>query len=144
GEVLTGKKPHQINQMGVVRVFQTPEIFPELSVLQNVMAPAFAKRDGAFRINIFKPLAAEREIIEEAEATLEDVGLYERRGVHAGALSRGDKRRMELAMCLIQHPRLLLLDEPTAGMSRHNTNTTIALLQKIKARGMTKVIIEHD
>ena len=60
------------------------------------------------------------------------------------ALSRGDKRRMELAMCLIQHPRLLLLDEPTAGMSRHDTNTTIELLKKIKARGMTKVIIEHD
>ncbi len=62
---------------------------------------------------------------------------------HAGALSRGDKRRMNWP-CAIQHPRLLLLDEPTAGMSRHDTNTTIDLLQKIKARGMTKVIIEHD
>ena len=144
GQVLTGKKPHEINQMGVVRVFQTPEIFPDLSVLQNVMAPAFAKRDGAFRINILKPLASEVEIREEAEAVLEDVGLYDRRFSHAGALSRGDKRRMELAMCLIQHPRLLLLDEPTAGMSRHDTNTTIELLKKIKQRGMTKVIIEHD
>ena len=144
GKVLTGKKPHEITQMGVVRVFQTPEIFPELSVLQNVMAPAFAKRDGAFRINIFKSLESERGIAEEADHILEDVGLYARRDHHAGALSRGDKRRMELAMCLIQHPRLLLLDEPTAGMSRHDTNTTIDLLKKIKARGMTKVIIEHD
>ena len=76
--------------------------------------------------------------------SLEDVGLHDRRLGHAGALSRGDKRRMELAMCLIQRPRLLLLDEPTAGMSRHDTNTTIALLQKIKQRGMTTVIIEHD
>ena len=58
--------------------------------------------------------------------------------------SRGDKRRLEMAMCLIQHPRLLLLDEPTAGMARHDTNRTIELLQKIKERGMTKVIIEHD
>jgi len=144
GQVLTGKKPYQINQMGVVRVFQTPEIFPDLSVLHNVMAPAFAKRDGAFRINLLKPLDAEVALREEAEAILEDVGLYDRRATHAGALSRGDKRRMELAMCLIQHPRLLLLDEPTAGMSRHDTNTTIELLKKIKARGMTKVIIEHD
>ncbi len=144
GKVLTGKKPHQINQMGVVRVFQTPEIFPELSVLQNVMAPAFAKRDGAFRINIWRSLESERGIEEEANHILQDVGLYERRSHHAGALSRGDKRRMELAMCLIQHPRLLLLDEPTAGMSRHDTNTTIELLKKIKARGMTNVIIEHD
>ena len=144
GQVLTGKKPYQINQLGVARVFQTPEIFPELTVLQNVMAPAFAKRDGAFRINIARALERESGIRAEAEAILEDVGLIERRDSHAGALSRGDKRRMELAMCLIQHPRLLLLDEPTAGMSRHDTNTTIELLKKIKARGMTKVIIEHD
>ena len=144
GKVLNGKRPYEINQMGVARVFQTPEIFPELSVLQNVMTPAFAKRDGAFRINIFKTVEREGEIRDEAEAILEDVGLSGRRLSHAGALSRGDKRRMELAMCLIQHPRLLLLDEPTAGMSRHDTNTTIELLKQIKARGMTKVIIEHD
>jgi branched-chain amino acid transport system ATP-binding protein len=144
GEVLTGKRPHEINQMGVARVFQTPEIFPELSVLQNVMAPAFARRDGAFRINILRSLDREGAVREEAEDILHDVGLHERRAIHAGALSRGDKRRMELAMCLIQHPRLLLLDEPTAGMSRHDTNTTIELLKKIKARGMTKIIIEHD
>ena len=75
---------------------------------------------------------------------LEDVGMSGHVDMLASSLSRGDKRRMELAMCLIQHPRLLLLDEPTAGMSRHDTNTTIELLQKIKQRGMTKVIIEHD
>ena len=144
GTVLTGKQPHEINQLGVARVFQTPEIFPELSVLENVMMPAFAKRDGAFRIRIAGAFDTEKQLRADAEATLEDVGLLDSRFVHAGALSRGDKRRMELAMCLIQKPRLLLLDEPTAGMSRHDTNTTIELLQKIKARGMTKIIIEHD
>ncbi|RYE09731.1 MAG: ABC transporter ATP-binding protein [Hyphomicrobiales bacterium] len=144
GAVLTGRKPHQINQLGIARVFQTPEIFADLSVLHNVMIPAFAKRDGAFQVNMLRGLGSESAIRREAEELLADVGLYERRDSHAGALSRGDKRRMELAMCLIQHPRLLLLDEPTAGMSRHDTNTTIELLQKIKARGMTKVIIEHD
>jgi branched-chain amino acid transport system ATP-binding protein len=144
GNVLTGKKPHEINQLGVARVFQTPEIFSDLSVLQNVMTPAFAKRDGAFKINMLSSVASEKAIREEAESMLEDVGLIDRRESHAGALSRGDKRRLELAMCLIQKPRLLLLDEPTAGMSRHDTNTTIELLKKIKSRGMTKVIIEHD
>ncbi len=144
GIVLTGKKPHEINQLGVARVFQTPEIFADLSILQNVMTPAFAKRDGAFRINMFRSVDSEHAIRGEAEAILEDVGLIGQRFNHAGALSRGDKRRLELAMCLIQKPRLLLLDEPTAGMSRHDTNTTIDLLKKIKARGMTKVIIEHD
>lgn len=144
GTVLTGKQPYEINQLGIARVFQTPEIFADLPVLQNVMTPAFAKRDGAFKINMFRQLSSEVVIREEAEHMLEEVGLSERRELHAGALSRGDKRRLELAMCLIQKPRLLLLDEPTAGMSRHDTNTTIDLLKKIKATGMTKVIIEHD
>ena len=144
GQILTGKKPHQINQMGVARVFQTPEIFPDLTVLQNVEIPALAKQSGAFRISAWRGMAEHRELSEKAAATLEDVGLQDKIGQEAASLSRGDKRRLELAMALVQHPRLLLLDEPTAGMSRLDTNRTIDLLQKIKERGMTKVIIEHD
>ena len=144
GKVITGKQPYEINQMGVVRVFQTPEIFPDLTLLQNVMVPAFAKRDGSFRLNALQMVSSQSEIREEAEHWLEDVGLKHEMHALAANLSRGDKRRLELAMGLIQHPRLLLLDEPTAGMSRHDTNATIALLKKIKERGMTKVIIEHD
>lgn len=144
GTVLTGRKPYQINQLGIARVFQTPEIFADLSVLHNVMIPALAKRDGMFTLNMMRSLESETGIRTEAEHMLADVGMLNRREMLAGSLSRGDKRRMELAMCLIQHPRLLLLDEPTAGMSRHDTNTTIELLKQIKARGMTKVIIEHD
>ena len=144
GEVLTGKSPYQINQMGVARVFQTPEIFPELSVLDNVMVSAFAKRDGAFKLKVSKSLKSEKPIHDEAIKILTEFGLVDKVDEHSGALSRGHKRRLELAMCLIQKPRLLLLDEPTAGMSRHDTNTTIDLLKEIKATGMTIVIIEHD
>ncbi|WP_372071005.1 ABC transporter ATP-binding protein [Tistrella mobilis] len=144
GEVITGKKPHEINQMGIARVFQTPEIFPDLTLLQNVMVPAFAKRDGSFRLNPLQMVSAQAAIRDEAEHWLTDVGLKDHMHRTAGSLSRGDKRRLELAMALVQHPRLLLLDEPTAGMSRHDTNSTIDLLKKIKERGMTKVIIEHD
>ncbi len=144
GQTLTGKRPHEINQLGIARVFQTPEIFPDLSVLHNVIIPALAKRDGAFRVNGWKYLSAENELIQHAEAVIDDVGLGDKLAQEAASLSRGDKRRLELAMCLIQEPRLLLLDEPTAGMSRLDTNRTIDLLKKIKARGMTKVIIEHD
>ncbi|MDF2094436.1 ABC transporter ATP-binding protein [Aquibaculum arenosum] len=143
-DVITGRQPHEINQMGVVRVFQTPAIFPDLSVKQNVMLPAFAKRDGAFRLNMMQAVADQRQLESEAEHWLEDVGLLSHQHQLVGSLSRGDKRRLELAMGLIQKPRLLLLDEPTAGMSRHDTNTTIELLKKIKLRGMTEVIIEHD
>ncbi|MCG6859627.1 MAG: ABC transporter ATP-binding protein [Salaquimonas sp.] len=144
GEVITGKKPYEINQMGVVRVFQTPEIFPDLTLLQNVLVPAFAKHDGAFRFNAVKSLQDRKDIAEEAELWLGDVGLAAKKDLVASSLSRGDKRRLELAMGLVQRPRLLLLDEPTAGMSRHDTNSTVDLLKKIKERGMTKVIIEHD
>ncbi len=144
GEVLTGKSPHEINQLGVARVFQTPEVFPELTVLENVMVPALSKRDGHFRLNPFKNFFREKAIREEAESVLENVGLQAQLSGLASTMSRGDKRRLELAMGLIQHPRLLLLDEPTAGMARHDTNATIDLLKKIKEGGMTKVIIEHD
>ncbi len=143
-DLTKGYLPHDINQMGISRVFQTPQIFPDLSILQNVMIPAFAKRDGSFKMNIFKALRDEKEIAEEALHFLEDLGMVDGHSEHAGSLSRGNKRRLELAMCLIQHPKLLLLDEPTAGMARHDTNQTIDLLMKIKERGMTKVIIEHD
>ncbi len=141
---MVGMQPHQINHMGMVRVFQTPEIFPDLSLLQNVMIPALAKRDGIFCFNAFKDMRDQRDIQDEALHALEDVGLIKFQNQIADAISRGDKRRLELAMGLIQHPKLLLLDEPTAGMSRHDTNRTIDLLKKIKERGMTKVIIEHD
>jgi branched-chain amino acid transport system ATP-binding protein len=139
-----GKSPHEINQMGLARVFQTPEIFPDLSLLENVMIPAFSKRDGAFHFHLFRSLASETKITQEAKEVLANVGMEAKADETAGSLSRGDKRRLELAMCLIQHPDLLLLDEPTAGMARHDTNKTIELLKKIKEGGMTKIIIEHD
>ncbi|MGI9346730.1 MAG: ABC transporter ATP-binding protein [Gammaproteobacteria bacterium] len=144
GSTLTGLKPHQINQLGVARVFQTPEIFPDLSLLQNTVISALSKRDGAFRFHPLRSMKAENSITAEAMEVLSDLDIAEHAQMTAASLSRGDKRRLELAMCLVQKPKLLLLDEPTAGMSRHDTNRTIDILKKIKARGMTKIIIEHD
>jgi len=144
GNSLLGVQPHEINQMGVSRVFQTPEIFSDLTLRENVMIPAFAKRDGAFSINAFARVIDEAEIKDKAEAMLADVGLGTKADDVAAQLSRGDKRRLELAMCLVQEPKLLLLDEPTAGMARADTNNTIDLMKEIAARGMTMVVIEHD
>ena len=144
GKNMIGMQPWNINHAGMVRVFQTPEIFPDLPLIQNVMIPALAKRDGTFKFNPFRSLAREKAIRDEAFSALADVGLERYLDQTAGSISRGDKRRLELAMGLVQHPSLLLLDEPTAGMARHDTNRTIELLKKIKERGMTKVIIEHD
>ncbi len=144
GQSLIGLQPHEINQAGVVRVFQTPEIFGDLSLLENVMIPTFARRDGAFAVNAWSRTDAQAEVREKAEHMLQDVGLFSKKDMTANSLSRGDKRRLELAMCLVQDPKLLLLDEPTAGMSRADTNNTIDLLQRIGDGHVTKIIIEHD
>ena len=144
GTSLIRLKPHEINQTGVVRVFQTPEIFGELSLLDNVLIPTLAHRDGSFKANAWSRTDQQAEVQDRAEHMLDDVGLASKRHIIANSLSRGDKRRLELAMCLTQEPKLLLLDEPTAGMSRADTNNTIDLLQRIGSGKVTKIIIEHD
>ena len=145
GQSLLGIKAHEINQLGVSRVFQTPEIFAELSVFENVMIPCFAKRDGAFSLNAWGAVRSQKDVQEKAEQMLEDVNMLAKRDMLASSLSRGDKRRLEMAMCLAQDPKPLLLDEPTAGMARADTNNTIDLLHEIKSkRDITMAIIEHD
>lgn len=145
GQSVLGRKPHEINQMGISRVFQTPEIFADLTVLENVLIPCFAKRDGSYRLHALETVEDEVDIGHTAEKMLIDVNMQDKLHMTASSLSRGDKRRLEMAMCLVQQPRLLLLDEPTAGMARADTNNTIDLLKQIKeSRDITMAIIEHD
>ena len=145
GQSVLGRKPHEINQMGISRVFQTPEIFGDLTVLENMLIPCFAHRDGAFSLSAYANMMSDAEIVDRAEHALEDMRMADKRHMHAASLSRGDKRRLEIGMCLAQEPRLLLLDEPTAGMARADTNNTIDLLKQIKdSRPITIAIIEHD
>jgi branched-chain amino acid transport system ATP-binding protein len=145
GQSVLGRTPYEINQMGISRVFQTPEIFGDLTVMENMMIPIFAKRDGAFRMHAVANMMSEKDIVEAAEKQLEDMNMADKRHMNAASMSRGDKRRLEIGMCLAQEPRLLLLDEPTAGMARADTNNTIDLLKQIKEeRDITIAIIEHD
>ena len=140
-----GRSPFEINQMGISRVFQTPEIFSDLTVMENMMIPIFAKRDGAFALDAMSDFMKHKDIVSSAEHILEEMNMINKMEMQASSMSRGDKRRLEIGMCLSQEPRLLLLDEPTAGMARADTNNTIELLKQIGSeRDITIAIIEHD
>lgn len=145
GKSVLGRSAHEINQMGISRVFQTPEIFGDLTVLENMMIPIYAKKDGAFSVDAMSNIMSEQGVIKAADNMLDEMNMLTKRSMQAASLSRGDKRRLEIGMCLSQNPRLLLLDEPTAGMARADTNNTIDLLKEIKQqRDITIAIIEHD
>ena len=145
GHSLLGIKPHEINQLGVSRVFQTPEIFSDLSVFENVMIACFAKRDGAFRMHAFVSVNDEHDIRDKAEQMLIDVNMQDKKDVHAASLSRGDKRRLEMAMCLAQDPKLLLLDEPTAGLDPIGAAAFDKLIRRLRdALGLTVFLVTHD
>mgnify|MGYP001441498157 FL=1 len=145
GQSVLGRSAHEINQLGISRVFQTPEIFGDLTVLENMMIPIFAARDGSFTIDAVSNVMADKTVLEAADEMLEEMKMLGSREMQAASLSRGDKRRLEIGMCLSQSPRLLLLDEPTAGMARADTNNTIDLLNEIKQKlDITIAIIEHD
>jgi branched-chain amino acid transport system ATP-binding protein len=145
GEEITGQKPHQIVQRGLSKSFQTASIFPEMTVERNAIVASLGAEHGSFSLNFLKRLVDYDDVLERAERTMKDMGLYEQRHVEAQSLPYGDKRRLEMALALASNPDLLFLDEPTAGMSPDETDATVDLIERIKEeRGVTIVLIEHD
>jgi urea transport system ATP-binding protein len=137
GQELVGRKVHRIARLGVGRTFQTATVFEELSVLQNLDIAAGHRRGPL-------TLARRRKgIPEEVEQTLETVGLTELLDAPAGVLAHGQKQWLEIGMLLVQDARLLMLDEPVAGMSAEEKDETGRLLQRIGA-DRTVVVVEHD
>ncbi|TQM35804.1 urea ABC transporter ATP-binding protein UrtD [Pseudonocardia cypriaca] len=137
GHELTGRKVHRIARLGVGRTFQTATVFEELTVLQNLDIAAGHRRG---------PLTLVRRrkgIPEEVERALETVGLAELVDAPAGVLAHGQKQWLEIGMLLVQDARLLMLDEPVAGMSAEEKDETGRLLQRIGA-DRTVVVVEHD
>ena len=136
---------HQRVRMGFGRTFQVARIFGELSILTNVIVAVEARRSQTGEPKAawwdWRPSA---EIRDEARAILESVGLQSRVDERASQLSHGDKKRLEFAITLAGRPRLLMLDEPTAGMSIADRRKTAQLLQKLKAEQITIVMTEHD
>jgi urea transport system ATP-binding protein len=137
GEELVGLRPHRIVRRGVGRTFQTPAVFDELSVLENVDLAA------SWRVRLPGLLRRRTLVAPTVADALEVVDLAGRLALPAGALSHGQRRWLEIAMLLAQDPRLLLLDEPVAGMTRVERERTGQLLQRI-VEDRTVVIIEHD
>lgn len=129
---------HDIVKLGIARKFQTPSIFPSLSVFANLeLASGF--RDHP--ISLLRPLPKAR--CEEINEMLNLVNLYHKSDLPAGALAHGEKQWLEIAMLLIQKPKILLLDEPVAGMTKKERKLTGNLLQSI-CRDMSVVVVEHD
>jgi ABC-type branched-subunit amino acid transport system ATPase component len=138
GEEVTGRAPHELARRGVARMYQRNELFEPLAALEGVMLALGAAR-GPYR-PFTSPSASDARAASEL---LERVGLAERRAVPARSLSHGERRQLELALALAQRPRVLLLDEPTAGMSGAETARITALIASLE-RSLTIVVVEHD
>jgi branched-chain amino acid transport system ATP-binding protein len=133
--------PHIICRKGVARSFQIANIFPRLSVFRNVQVSVLSQQKLSNKL--FQPAA--RLVVEETDRILESVVLLDKKLDVAGSLSHGDKRILEIAIALGNKPNLLILDEPTAGMSPEETTTTMALIQRLAAdQGLTILFCEHD
>ena len=133
--------PHIICRKGVARSFQIANIFPRLSVFRNVQVSVLSQQKLSNKI--FQPAAG--LVVEETNCILQSVGLLDRKMDVAGSLSHGDKRILEIAIALGNKPELLILDEPTAGMSPEETATAMALIQRLATeQGLTILFCEHD
>ena len=141
GRDVTGAKPYELARMGIGRSFQITSTFTKLTVFENIRLGILSKR--GIRFNLFRKVDKMDAITEEAEALLERINLLEERDVPAGELSYGKHRSLEVSMAVATDPELVMLDEPTAGMSRDETHHTVELIRNI-TQGRTMVIIEHD
>jgi branched-chain amino acid transport system ATP-binding protein len=141
GAPVTGLPPHAVARRGLSRSFQRTNVFPRLSVLENLRLAAAAGQRGNYRL--FGSIAALPLSLRRAREVAEAVGLAERLDEPAGRLSYGEQRQLEVGIALAISPKLLLLDEPTAGMSPEETHRMTRLLMALP-REMTLLIIEHD
>jgi branched-chain amino acid transport system ATP-binding protein len=141
-ETITGLPPEAVNRRGLAKTFQITNVFPEISVLENVRVAAQSRAPESGRL---ASLWRRPDVDGAALGLLEAFGLGTRRDELAENLSHGEQRYLEICLALATSPRLLLLDEPTAGMTPGETRDATALIRKIAVeRGLTLLLIEHD
>ncbi|HLJ68759.1 MAG TPA: ABC transporter ATP-binding protein [Chloroflexota bacterium] len=142
GRDITGTSPAERARAGLARSFQLSTIFPTLTVLENARLAAQAQGPDSFQL--LRPFTAYRRYIERAEAALELVGLRHRAWMPAISLSHGDKRKLELAMVIAMDPQILLLDEPTSGVSAEDVPAMVELISRIRqVEKKTVMMVEH-
>jgi branched-chain amino acid transport system ATP-binding protein len=141
GRDITSLPPHQICRIGIGRSYQKTTIFPRLTAYENVQVSILAWRKKSR--NIIQ--GADAMFLRETEEILDNLGLIDKRNIEAGLLAHGDQRLLEIGITLGTHPELIMLDEPTAGMSPDESNKTMELIRQIVGqRNMTMLFIEHD
>src|SRR5215470_13617580 len=140
GKDITGLKPHQISRLGIKRTLQIKSVFPRLTVAENLWITGQAGRGF---LHPFRAATSDRQTRETVERTLAQIGLSSLSGRHAGTLSYGDVALLEIGMAVISQPRLLLLDEPTCGMSPAETARAVEKIREL-ARSIDIIIIEHE
>ena len=141
GTDLTSRSAHARVAHGIARSYQITNVFRRFSALDNAALAVQACRGSSFRF--WKPAHAERALFDEARDLLARVGLRERESVPAGALAHGEQRQLEVALALASNPRLLLLDEPMAGMGPDESERMVSLIAQLKG-SVTIVLVEHD
>ncbi len=141
GEDITGLAPFQINRRGLARSFQVTNIFPRLSVFENIRCGVLWSL--GYRYAFWRLVERARDATARTEDILEQINLASRRDVPAGVLSYAEQRALEIGITIAGGAEVIMLDEPTAGMSRSETEHAVALIRKVSA-GKTLIIVEHD
>lgn len=144
GTDITGLTMHERVALGITRSYQITQVFPHLPLLENVrLAVQSRRRDWGSSFRFWRPASADYAMLEEAEEWLGRVGLAEQAGALACDVSHGEQRALELAMALATRPRLLLLDEPLAGMGPEESEHMTRLIETLKGE-QTVLLVEHD
>jgi branched-chain amino acid transport system ATP-binding protein len=141
GEEVTGTSPYKLNRQGLSRSFQITNIFKTMTVFQNVRNAILSR--NKIRFNLFSRLDRMEAINRQTEEVLKQIGLFDRKEIISGLLSYGEQRALEIGLTIATTPDLVLLDEPTAGMSTEETREAVKLIGKV-TEGKTLIIVEHD
>jgi len=141
GRNLLGLAPYQINRLGLSRSFQITNIFPRMSVFENVRCALLWSK--GYKYSFWHMVGRARDLSEGAEAILEDINLIERRDAPAGMLSYAEQRALEIGITIAGGADVIMLDEPTAGMSHSETEYIVGLIRKV-SENKTLVMVEHD